>query len=276
MIIKFWGVRGSISTPGKDTYLYGGNTTCVELRTKSGDLIIIDMGTGIRPLGYSLQKEFGENPIEADILMTHTHWDHILGLPFFTPLFHEKNKFQIYGMKRIDKTIDNILKGEYFPISLKEFSAKIKFSKLKEQNTFFLGKNKNIRVDTELIPHPGGCLGYRIQGEDGETYVHICDCEHFKKEIDPRPVKLADGADLLLHDSQYTPEEMKNGLKDGWGHSSWNTALKVGKKAKVKRLVLSHHDPTHTDEFMGGLEKTIQNNTDIETIISKEGMSIEI
>jgi len=265
MKLKFWGVRGSIPTPGKSTVKYGGNTPSLELRLDNGELIILDAGTGIRNLGDHLIAN-GES-IRTYILITHPHWDHIQGFPFFKPAFVSGNEITVIGTDREEIDLQHIIADQmkkiYFPIQLNELKAKLHFRSVTEElfNIF------DARVRTLYVNHPGFTVGYRIDYR-GKSLVYISDNEPFDKESatrmtnfepivlkkfieqhgDPnqRIVDFIHGADVLIHDATYTPEEYVD--KVGWGHSHYLFTLKLANDAKVKHCVLFHHEPNRTDE----------------------------
>jgi phosphoribosyl 1,2-cyclic phosphodiesterase len=288
MKIKFWGVRGSIAAPGRESIKYGGDTACIEVRV-DGKLIILDAGTGIRRLGLELVDEFGARSIEAQILITHTHWDHIQGLPFFTPAFMPQNKFTIYGCEDSSKSLKRLLSGqmdnEYFPISLEQMAADIQFVEL-SQETFQIGK---VQITSMLMNHPGLALGYKILSSDGKVVVYTGDTEPYNRilsgklnsidatisqeaqrlidKLESNLVQFADSADLLIFDAQYTPEEYNS--KVGWGHSPWDYAFSVGLKAKARKLALFHYDPIRSDYEIDKIVEKCQQ------IIKETGASME-
>jgi len=288
MNIKFWGVRGSIATPGRETIKYGGDTTCIEVRV-DGELIILDAGTGIRRLGLELVNEFGNRPIEAHILITHTHWDHIQGLPFFVPALMPQNKFTIYGCEDTNRSLKRLLSGqmeaEYFPISLEQMAADIQFVEL-AQGTFQIGK---AQITAMFTNHPGLAFGYKILSSDGKTVFHAGDTEPYyqllssningtdaavadearrlTETLESELVQFADSVDLLIFDAQYTPEEYSS--KIGWGHSPWDYAVNIGLKAKVQKLALFHYDPTRSDDEVDEIVEKCRN------IIKEKGSSME-
>ncbi|MDD8017852.1 MAG: MBL fold metallo-hydrolase [Bacteroidota bacterium] len=265
MKLKFWGVRGSIPTPGKHTVIYGGNTPSVELRLDNGELIIFDAGTGIRNLGdYLISK--GES-IRTYILITHPHWDHIQGFPFFKPAFISGNEITIIGTDRDEIDLQHIIADQmkriYFPIQLSELKALLHFRSIGEDEFEIFGA----KVKTLYVNHPGFTVGYRIDYK-GKSIVYISDNEPFDRGVafhvtnfeptvqkkflaqtgDPnqRIVDFIRGADVFIHDATYTPEEYVD--KVGWGHSHYLFTLHLADRAKVKQCVLFHHEPNRTDE----------------------------
>lgn len=258
--LKFWGVRGSIPTPGADTIFYGGNTSCTEIRAE-GQIIILDAGTGIRPLGVSLNEEFGEQPINLTLLLSHTHWDHIQGFPYFLPAYTPKNKITILGFEGARKGLENILSAQmessYFPISMREMPGNISIQELKETN-FTIGP---VRIQAEFLNHPGICTGYRISTPEGSisylTDVELfqrmraqnpasTDEQKFARQQDERLANFVRGSDVLILDAQYDAAEYESHV--GWGHSCMEDSVAFAIAAEVKRLFLFHHDPDHNDE----------------------------
>jgi phosphoribosyl 1,2-cyclic phosphodiesterase len=288
MKIKFWGVRGSIATPGRETIKYGGDTACIEVRV-DGELIILDAGTGIRRLGLELVNEFGNRPIETHIIITHTHLDHIQGLLFFIPAFMPQNKITIYGCEDANKSMKRLLAvlmaKEYFPVSLDQMEAEIQFVEL-SQGKFSIGK---VQAEAMFMNHPGLAFGYKILSSDGKVVVYTGDVEPYyqilsgnlksadaalsdeaQRLIDKLELELVQfvaSADLLIFDAQYTPEEY--GSKIGWGHSPWDYAVKVGLKAQARKLALFHHAPIRFDD---DIDKIIEN---CRNIINEKGASME-
>ncbi|MCS7228456.1 MAG: MBL fold metallo-hydrolase [Candidatus Kryptonium sp.] len=298
MKLKIWGCRGSIPTPGKDTVRYGGNTPCVELKLNDNDLIILDSGTGIKNLGNYLIRK-GES-IKAYIMITHPHWDHIQGFPFFKPLFISGNEFTIVGSGARTKTLEQIVADQmdrvYFPVRLSELKATIKFLQVGEEEF----KIYDATVQTIYVNHPGFTLGYRIT-YDNKTIVYISDNEPFDREITPylfnwekevvekfdkisgdpnkRIFEFVKGADLLIHDTTYTPEEYVE--KVGWGHSHYLFTLRVAHEGGVKRLLLFHHDHTHTDNMIDEIYEHCKNEVKkkkykFDLLVASEGMEIKI
>lgn len=250
MELKFWGVRGSIPTPSPDNLGFGGNTTCLEVRLNSGAVVVIDGGTGARLLGLDLLKKAAGQSLDIDILMTHFHWDHIQGIPFFAPLYSPANHVRFHTTKPTEE-VRNILEGQmthpYFPVAFELLAAKRDFQSLAGQKSEKLGE---LTVHPFPMNHPQGATGYRLEA-DGSVIVHCCDHEHGVASIDRGIREFATGADILVYDAQFTPTEYET--KKGWGHSTWLEGIAVAKDAGVKHLVLSHHDPMHTDEFLRGV-----------------------
>ncbi|MEE9146686.1 MAG: MBL fold metallo-hydrolase [Candidatus Tectomicrobia bacterium] len=250
MQITFWGTRGSIPSPGPDTVRYGGNTSCVEVLLDDGTLLIFDAGTGIRALGNALLTRAAS--VRAYLFLSHMHWDHIQGLPFFTPSFIESTELRILGPEEahlsLEPTICDQMRRPYYPIPMHAMAAKMQFIPLTEGSVFSLPE---AIVKVSRLNHPGRTLGYRLtMGK--KVIVYATDNEPFGKEqasrhlVEPSDLlHLAHHADVLIQDAQYTPKEYPQRL--GWGHSTYVDALCIAQQAQVKRLVLYHHDPSHTD-----------------------------
>jgi len=245
MELRFWGVRGSIPAPGAHTLAVGGNTTCVSLRSDDY-LFVFDAGTGIRRLGEYLEDD-ARSKWRGSIFFTHYHWDHIQGLPFFTPARRVENRFSLYGESKDGIDLEEILRQQmvdpYFPISMAQAKALVTFEALEPGQVIEPFPGFTLR--TVRLNHPNGALGYRLQTADGSLCV-ITDHEHPAGGLDQAVVEFARGASVLIHEGQYTPQE-KRGPKSGWGHSSWKDAALTAKEAQVEMLFISHHDPDRTD-----------------------------
>jgi len=296
MKLKFWGTRGSIPTPGKGTVRYGGNTPCVEVRLRDNRLVILDAGTGVRELGEALMAR-GES-VNAHVLISHPHWDHIQGFPFFKPAFISGNELTILGAQSKDVTLRQMVADQmnqvYFPVQLNELKAKINFRPLREGTTPIF----DAELTSIYVNHPAFALGYRLDA-GGHSLVYISDNEPFDREVarslknvekvitdkyaegkgDPnqRIFDFARGADVLIHDATYTPEEYVNRV--GWGHSHYLFTLKVAAEAQVKKLVLFHHDPSHNDDKIDEIVETCKKeiktrNYKFDCIAAEEGMEL--
>ncbi|MBM3461354.1 MAG: MBL fold metallo-hydrolase [Armatimonadetes bacterium] len=269
MKVRFWGTRGSIPTPGPSTLKYGGNTSCVEVRTENGTLIILDCGSGIRELGRELlSAPQRDRDIRGHILLSHTHWDHIQGFPFFMPAFMPGHKFDIYAAADIDKKLADVLAGqmeyEYFPVTLDRMESRIQFNELRE-GTFEID---DVRVKVQYLNHTSLCLGYRLEA-DGKVLCYCTDIEPNSRLLlrsdfqraphedfeaacaaiihaeDRRYARFIHGADLLIHDAMYTEAEYRS--KVGWGHSTDAFSTQIALLGAVKTLALYHHEPVHDD-----------------------------
>jgi len=255
--IKFYGVRGSVSVFGAEYLEFGGNTTCVLLEGPKRT-VILDAGTGIRELGKDLERDDNLGiDRECYLAFSHFHWDHIQGLPFFRPAYDARRTFTIsaIGRERYGTDLRGIfetqMQEQYFPVPLDGMGAKFEFLQSPEDQL----KVEKAFVRVNRHNHPGGAYSYRFQGTDGKVIVFCTDIEHGDR-IDPNIVELARDADVLIHEGQYTPEELAT--HRGWGHSSWVQAVEVAERARVKRLVITHHDPDHDDAFLLDIEKQCQ------------------
>jgi len=272
MEVRFWGVRGSIAVCGPDYMRTGGNTTCVEV-LHEGKRLILDGGTGLRALGDSL----GFAPIEATLLFTHVHWDHIQGVPFFTPAFNPAAKLTFVGTRRDSGTLKDALSAQMqpprFPITLDALRADIRFVDIEHDAAWEIGP---FRITPMDLNHPDGVLSYRIAA-GGSTIVFATDVEH-GDGIDDRLCALADGADLLVHDAQYTADEYagaRGPSRRGWGHSKFTDAVTVAKRAGVGRLAMFHHDPTRSDDALDALE-TEARSLFQPAFAAREGMRVAV
>lgn len=305
MKVRFWGVRGSIPCPGPQTMKYGGNTSCLELRFRDPErLIIIDAGSGIRELGNEIvARDLPKGPIETEIFLTHTHWDHIMGFPFFTPIYIPGSKLKIYGpVTYEDDTLEDIVGGQltfrYFPVRQAELASEMEYIHLKEGE---MDLGDGIKLVTKYMNHPILCLGYRFE-YCGKVLCTVYDTEPFQnvfcedpedpsydeimaqegdqaaREENRRIEEFFAGSDLLVHDTQYTQEEYESS-KVGWGHSSFEHAVAAVKGAEVRRMALFHHEPVRTDAQIDELAEKHCNsasNGDTEVFFAREGMEIEL
>ncbi|MEO0458533.1 MAG: MBL fold metallo-hydrolase [Cyanobacteria bacterium P01_A01_bin.114] len=272
--IQFWGVRGSIACPGPETVRYGGNTSCIEMCV-NGEHLIFDGGTGLRGLG---QKLLGVMPIKANLFFTHSHWDHIQGFPFFTPAFVPGNTFNIYGTiapngSTIEQRLNDQMLHPNFPVPLQIMGAQLKFCDLELGEIVRVG---DIKVENALLNHPGESVGYRVSWKNFSA-AYVTDTEHFPDRLDENVLWLARDADVLIYDSTYTDEEYYDAKnpKVGWGHSTWQEAVKVAKAANVKKLVIFHHDPLHDDTFLDALAQEVAAAFP-NSLIAKEGMVLDL
>ncbi|MDZ4797353.1 MAG: response regulator [Bryobacteraceae bacterium] len=283
MRVKFWGTRGSIATPGPGTVHFGGNTSCVEVTTDAGVRFILDCGTGARLLGLHLMANCPK-PLQGNLLLSHTHWDHIQGFPFFVPLFVPGNRFSVYAPQGAGASLGDVLSGQmeftYFPVELSQLPAQLQYVDLPEG----IHEIDGVRVLAQFLNHPAVALGYRIQCGNASV-VYLCDHEPFSETLwrsDAEPGKLDSilhagdrrhaqfmaCADLVIHDAQYTPDEYPT--KKNWGHSTYEYAVEMAALAGVKRLALMHHDPGHDDAFIQGIEDAARE------VARRRGSSMEV
>lgn len=274
MKVAFYGTRGTTPVADADYVRFGGNTACILITFSNGRIGILDAGTGIRKLGHDFAARSIEQHDGIFIGLSHTHWDHIQGFPFFEPAYDPRRRFiiSIYDEGRPISDLESVfatqMQSDYFPVPLKNMGAKLSFW---QTDLADFTAPSGINVMASKHNHPGGAYGYRIT--EGKTSIVYCtDIEHVDG-IDPSVVAFARGADLLVHDAQYTPKELKN--KKGWGHSSWEQAVEVAVQAGVKKVALFHHDPGHNDAFLMKVEKESQRLFS-EAFLAREGLEIEI
>lgn len=272
--VHFWGVRGSIACPGQSTVRYGGNTSCVEVRVGEHRLIF-DGGTGLRVLGQSLLSQM---PLEAHLFFTHSHWDHIQGFPFFVPAFVKGNRFHIYGAvapngSTIEQRLNDQMLHPNFPVPLQIMGAELEFYDLEVGEAARIGE---VLVENALLNHPGEAIGYRVNWRD-YALAYVTDTEHYPDRLDENCLWLARNADVLIYDATYTDEEYysEKSSKVGWGHSTWQEAVKMAKAANVKKLVIFHHDPLHDDNFMDQVKENAARQFP-NSVVAWEGLEIDL
>ena len=293
--IRFWGVRGSVPVPGPETVVYGGNTPCVEIRAE-GQIVILDAGTGIRPLGLALVREFGDRPMDLTLLITHTHWDHIQGFPFFQPAYNSMNKLRILGYQGARKGLVAMLNSQmespFFPIGLRQMPGNVRIEEFRDLQ-FNLG---SIRVQAAFMNHPGLTVGYRLFTHDGSVaylpdneplvrrriqtpHPDKTDTEVVKaaRAQDQKIVEFVRDAEVVIMDAQYDCEEYAHHV--GWGHGCVDDAVSLAVAARVQRLCLFHHDPAHSDEKVACLlararERVATLGASMEVDAAREGMEV--
>lgn len=267
MIVKCWGARGSIPVSGKEYIKYGGSTTCIEIRTKNNEVIIIDAGSGIRKLGHELLKE---KKHDYNMIFTHAHWDHLLGFPFFQPIYAKGTHIKIYGYPFAQKSVKELIKismtPPYFPVNFEDIKADISYHEALKEKLHI----DSVTVVPISLSHPNGGFGYKFI-EDGKCFVFLTDNELTFKHPSGLNYKdymsFSSGADLLIHDSEYTQEDYR--IKKGWGHSVYEDSLRLAIEANVKKFGLFHHNQERTDKE---LDKIVE---DCRRIIKKEKSKLE-
>jgi len=273
-VIQFWGVRGSIPAPGAETLRYGGNTSCIEIRV-DGKRLIFDGGTGMRMLANELTSQM---PLEMYLFFTHYHWDHIQGIPFFTPIFTPGNCCHIYGTTPPDAEsleqhfLDRVLHANS-PVPAPQLRADLKFNSLQPGDVMQLG---DITIETGHLNHPNGAMGYRLTWQD-RTVVYCTDTEHYPDRLDEDVFHLSRDADILIYDAMYTDEEYHNpkSPKVGWGHSTWQEGVKLAKAAGVKRLVVFHHEPNHDDDTLDRINEQVKLAFP-SSVLAREGLILPV
>ena len=285
MYVRFWGTRGSIAAPGERTARFGGNTSCTEVRTPDGTVIVLDCGTGARELGLHLTQTL-KPPIHLHLFIGHTHWDHIQGFPFFVPAFIPGVELNVYAPLGFQQSLEEAMAGQmeysYFPVKLRDLRSRIHFTEL-EEGFFRVG---DVLVETQYLNHTAPTIAYRITG-GGTTIAYVTDHEPFWKlddgtlhhPGDQRHVAFMRGADLVIHDAQYTEEEYRQRV--GWGHATIEYAVDVAMEAGARRVALFHHDPTHDDATMAQLEAAAKERaraagSSIEVFAAREGMELSL
>jgi phosphoribosyl 1,2-cyclic phosphodiesterase len=253
--IRFWGVRGSIACSGPETMRYGGNTSSLEVRC-GGRLILFDAGSGIRYLGNALTAEA---PIDADLYLTHTHFDHVCGLPFFRPFFQPQNTFRVWaghlgGRVSLHRVVCEFMMSPLFPVPPEVFRANLSYREFQAGQT--LTPAPGVTLRTTALNHPDGATGYRIE-YGGRAACYLTDTEHVPDAPDRNILALIEGADLVIYDCMYTDEEYAKGHA-GWGHSTWQEGVRLCQAAGAKRLVVFHHDPDHSDDMLDGVAREVE------------------
>ena len=270
MRVRFWGTRGSIPTPGHRTVRYGGNTACVEVRDAGDHLLVLDAGTGLRELGLKLN---GTSPLTVDLLLSHLHWDHIQGIPFFRPAYDPKSRLRLYGphqQRPLRELLGLGMDDPFFPVDLDGLPVQLEVHEVESGSERTIGP---YRVRAATLFHPSPALAYRIEA-DGKALVYATDTEDAFSGRENPVIGLARGADVLIHDGQF----LDGDFKPGWGHSTISKALEAAQQAKAKRLVLFHHDPDRSDDALDRIatETQRQAGPGLEVIVAREGLELEV
>ena len=267
--VRFWGVRGSIACSGPRTARYGGNTSSLEVRC-GDELLLFDAGTGMRYLGKTLEG----TRLEADLYFTHTHFDHICGLPFFRPLFDPQNHFRLWaghlrGAMTLRRVLAEFMMSPLFPVPPEVFRATLEYHDFNAGDT--LTTAKRARVRTAALNHPDGATGYRVE-YNGRSLCYVSDTEHVPGSLDRNVLGLIAGADLVIYDCMYTDDEYRRYV--GWGHSTWQEGIRLCKEARAKRMVVFHHDPDHDDDVLDGIAREVEKALP-GSVVAHEGLVLE-
>ena len=272
MSVRFWGVRGSIACPGPSTSRYGGNTPCVEVRC-GADTLIFDAGTGIRALGNALVE--ADNTTDFDIFLSHGHIDHVIGLPFFAPLFVTGQVVRVWAgtlqpAGGVKEAVRKLMSFPFFPLQVDALHAKLEFHDFRAGGV--ITPRPGITLRTASLNHPGGAIGYRIEF-GGQSVAYVTDVELGDGPIDPAVLALTKDASLVILDTTYTDEELPDHV--GWGHSTWQQGIRLANTAGAKQLCLFHHDPDHDDAMMDTI-KAAAEAARPGTIVAREGMQVDL
>jgi phosphoribosyl 1,2-cyclic phosphodiesterase len=267
LTVRFWGVRGTVATPGPDTVRYGGNTSCVEIHCGQR-LVIFDGGTGIKKLGDTLLAS--KRKVDADILFSHFHMDHVCGIPFFAPLYAAGHRIRLWAGANPEAVVRTMMSAPLFPIGIDAFNAQVQFRDFRMGDVLELGDG--ITVRTGPLNHPGGATGYRLEYA-GRSLAYLTDTEHQLDRLDDNVLSLARNADLMIYDCTYTDEEFATYV--GWGHSTWQQAVRLATAAKAQRVAIFHHDPDHNDSFMDDVE-TAAAKMRAGTFVARDGLELRL
>ena len=267
--VRFWGVRGSIACSGPRTARYGGNTSSLEVRC-GDELLLFDAGTGMRYLGKTLE----DTRLDADLYFTHTHFDHICGLPFFRPLFDPQNHFRLWaghlrGAMTLKRVLAEFMMSPLFPVPPEVFRSSVEYRDFNAGDT--LTSLKGARVRTAALNHPDGATGYRVE-YNGRSLCYVSDTEHVPGNLDRNVLGLIAGADLVIYDCMYTDDEYRRYV--GWGHSTWQEGIRLCKEAGAKRMVVFHHDPDHDDDILDGIAREVERALP-GSVVAHEGLVLE-
>jgi phosphoribosyl 1,2-cyclic phosphodiesterase len=272
-VVRYWGVRGSIAVPGPGTVVYGGNTTCIEVRCDD-TVLIIDAGTGARELGDKLRAELGDTPLSCHIVFSHFHLDHIQGFPFFSPIYDPRTTIHVHSHRPRQLALQDALAGQmtfpWFPVELENLEATLAFHDVRPGEAFEV---EGIRIDTCPLNHPGGAMAIRVNHR-GHAFVQASDVEHHPGRLADDLVGLARGADFLSYDSTYVEGHDYESHR-GWGHSTWQAGLAVAQAAGVGRFIAFHHDPSHDDGFMDRVANDLEAIAP-GSLVAREGLTLDL
>lgn len=271
MQLRFWGVRGSLATPGPAYVKYGGNTPCLEIGTSAGETFLFDCGTGLREMG-AFWRRTSLKPASVRIFLTHFHWDHIQGLPYFEPLFTPGTTFYFHTQRPPEEAralLAQQMTAPFFPVEFDAVASRTEF--LRHDRDAYASESSTVRAFE--MNHPQGACGYRVE-HGGKAIVYASDLEHGNAKFDRVLRENADGADVLIYDAQYTPAEYEG--KRGWGHSTWEEAVRVASDCRVGQLFLFHHDPLHSDQFFDETVIPAARSLFANTQVAREGEVVEV
>jgi phosphoribosyl 1,2-cyclic phosphodiesterase len=269
--VKFWGVRGSIACSGPRTVRYGGNTSSIEVRCGER-VLLFDAGTGFRYLGHALASA---GPLDADLFLTHTHFDHVAGLPFFKPFFQPENRFRLWAghlgeRMTLRRVLGEFMMSPLFPVPPQVFRARMEYREFRAGET--LKPAPDVAVRTTALNHPDGATGYRVDYA-GRSLCYLTDTEHVPGAPDRNILELIAGADLVIYDSMYTDAEYET--YTGWGHSTWQEGVRLCREAGAKRLCVFHHDPEHDDDMLDGIAREVERQMP-GSVVAKDGLVLNL
>jgi phosphoribosyl 1,2-cyclic phosphodiesterase len=271
--LHIWGARGTVPTPSPEKLRYGGNTSCLSVALGDSEHLILDCGSGLRLLGNSLAQRTGNAPGRYDVFFTHYHFDHIVGLPLFQPLYNPNSTVTFHGFeargRSVREILEHLISPPYFPVTLADVPAKVEYSTIDGDPV----KVRNVKVCSLPLNHPDGCLAYRLERGD-RRIVYATDHEHGETETDEALVRFSENADYLIYDATYLPPEYET-LRRGWGHSTWFAAIQIARAARVKSLVLFHHHPEHSDDELEKVLRVAREELP-STEIAREGMELPL
>ncbi len=272
--VHLWGVRGGMPAPGPETVKVGGNTACVEVRTGENQIIILDAGTGIRPLGDALMQEF-TGRVVATLLISHTHWDHIQGFPFFGVTRRRRNRVVIIGAKKVGQRLEEVIAGQvsepYLPFGYGELEADLITKEIQDGETFVVGEHTLVTARSGY--HPGGVFAYRLE-HHGASVAYVTDVGHPIGSFDERVLQIAHNCDVLIHDSQFSEKEKM--LHPDWGHSTWSESARIGREANVGTVILFHHSTWATDDFLFNTVEKEAKRINPNAVLGYEGLEFVI